>query len=362
MGDMNNGEDMMNNRWESVSKKALNALLFGCTTLALPLSAGIYDQDKSNKPGPFSFAYPKDVGLKNPRDVYFYTQGLAFQAEQDGLDFMIKNKDSSGTLLTDAEVKSFSDKGWDYSLGGRIGIGTYLNHDAWNFDLNWTWLRATNKSYNRTGTLLPLWHGDTSVSNISARGSCNAAWDCYYSVVDAKLGKPHHISRKVIFNPNYGLRLAIINQNLRTDSDSNPSTGTTRALFDGQNDFWGLGARIGLDTEWLINPCWRFYCNAGASLLAGTFKTSQKMDYPSASSSKTNFDYNFHMNVPNMDLGLGIQWGTYLRDKEYYLSLQAGYEFQIWWNQLHLRRLSIEKSSATDFSLNGFTLKLQLDL
>ncbi len=46
------------------------------------------------KPGPFAFAYPKDLNLACPKDFYIYGQAMAFQAKQDGLEFAIQNNTS----------------------------------------------------------------------------------------------------------------------------------------------------------------------------------------------------------------------------------------------------------------------------
>src|SRR3989344_2455504 len=120
------------------------------------------------KPGPFGFAFPMDMGLACPRDFYIHVDGLAFQAKQFGMEFVVQ--DSSGTNgsaptapLTHGRVEGFSNDhlDWDYNPGVRFGIGFFLDHDAWNLDFNWTWVNITNYRHanasNLNGILIPLW-------------------------------------------------------------------------------------------------------------------------------------------------------------------------------------------------------------
>src|SRR5262249_48947809 len=102
------------------------------------------------KPGPFAFAYPLDMNITCPRDFYVFVEGLAFQAKQDGMEFAINNAYGGLTTPThgiaNGEVLGFSNnhRDWDYNPGLRVGIGFYLDHDAWNVDFAWTWVNITN--------------------------------------------------------------------------------------------------------------------------------------------------------------------------------------------------------------------------
>jgi hypothetical protein len=166
----------------------------------------------------------------------------------------------------------------------------------------------------------------------------------------------------LIFNPHFGLRFATINQKFSADFDNITPTAASRTIFHGKNDFWGLGARVGLDSSWLIGCEWKLFCNVAASILSGKFDTSQKVNFPAASANSRSFSHDFHMNVPNVDIALGFDWGTYLCEKKYYLDFMAGYEFQVWWDQFNLKNLNLGNATQGNFTLNGFTFKIQLDM
>jgi len=165
-----------------------------------------------------------DMNLSCPRDFYVHIDGLAFQAKQDGMDFVIRDDNGLATsTIVNGKVAGFSDDhaDWDYNFGARFGLGFYLNHDAWNIDFNWTWLNINDyKHVNSTtagGVLIPMWlvGADTPTAEFGSRSS--ASWDASLNTLDARLAKPYHVSRYLILNPHFGIRAAWIDQHFSVD-------------------------------------------------------------------------------------------------------------------------------------------------
>jgi hypothetical protein len=350
-------------KWDRAFGKMLTTLVavLGC-------SASVYaaSGDKSNakeKPGPFAFVFPKDMNITNPIDFYVSAQALIFQAQQDGMDFALKNSDTSGTTPVHAETVGFSsdNENWDYNVGTRVGAGFYFDHDAWNLDFAWSWFHVPDSTSKNGTALIPFWISDTAVN----RQTSKANWGVNYNVLDAQLAKPYYISRMLSFNPHFGLRFAWIYQKLGVHFSNYPGTislSTPLTDFKGRNNFWGVGPRVGIDSTWYLGCEWKLFCNIAASILSGKFDTSQKVYFPALSSSSKSFSNNFHMNVPNLDIALGFDWGVYFCDKKYYLDFIAGYEFQVWWDQWNLKKLTLGNATQGNFTLNGFTFKVQLDM
>lgn len=349
----------MSFKWDRAFSGMLTSLV-AVLGLSANLHAASNDKQQSKeKPGPFAFVFPKDMNLTNPIDFYASAQLLVFQAQEDGLDFVINNEGGTGTDLIDAETVGFSGKNynWDYSVGTRVNAGFYFNHDAWNIDATWSWLNSPTRE-STSGSLATTWLDDDAESRNDATGK----WQSTYHAVDVHLAKPYYVSRNLIFNPHFGLRFGWINQDFSIHMNDVPFSGGDFTIFHGKNDFWGVGTRVGIDTTWLLGCEWKLFCNVAASILSGQFKTSQKIDYPADSDSSTSFSNNFHMNVPNLDIAVGFDWGTYLCNKKYYLDFAAGYEFQVWWDQFNLRRFDTSNATQGNFTLNGFTFKVQLDM
>jgi len=102
-------------------------------------------------PGPFAFSYPEDIDLACPRDFYVHGDFLLMKPTEEGLEYAMEQDTltvgpppAGGQFpLSVGKVKGFSSgsQEWDWRPGFRIGVGFYTNHDAWNFDFNWTYFR-----------------------------------------------------------------------------------------------------------------------------------------------------------------------------------------------------------------------------
>lgn len=328
------------------------------------------------KPGPFAFSFPMDVDLNCPRDFYIYAAGLAFQAKQDGMAFAIRDSDGSGLPINNGTVLNFTqdNSDWDYNPGIRVGIGFYLHHDAWNLDFDWTWLNITNyKSFNaqNSGVVLPIWISPNNAVN-SSWTSTNAVWKAHYNTLDARLGKPYHVSRYLILNPHFGVRAGWIDQHFSVGYAGTFQTGSDGITQHGNNDFWGIGARAGLMSDWTIGKGWNLFGNIAAALLFGKFEVDQNLATGSSGNDNGyNLNEDFYQNVPNMEIQLGISWSKYFNRQKYRVQVAAAYEFHEWWDQFNMRKIYGGASdtvilsdtvSRGNLTLNGFSLNLRFDI
>lgn len=330
------------------------------------------------KPGPFAFSYPKDVNLACPSDFYVHAAFLIMQAKEDGLEFALRDSDGPDLPISHGEVLGFShdDHDFDYNPGVRVGLGFYLHHDAWSIDFDWTWLNITN--YHSFGTknsetIMPIWmppyQTDTSMRSVSA------VWTSSYNTLDARLGKPYHISRFVTVKPHFGIRAGWIDQHFSARYNG-VYHGQLDAIHHGENDFWGVGARAGLESEWVVGKGWQLFGNVAGSMLFGKFDIDQNIAI-GAGAANTGYDIDWHKysNVPNFEMQLGIAWNKYFSKNKYRIGLAAAYEFHEWFNQFNMRRFFGNTTSGTtvfqwqndtssrgDLTLNGFSFKLQLDI
>jgi len=359
----------MNFKWEQAFSKALLSCV-GVLGLSTTLQAGPeMAPDSKDKTPRFAFAYPKDLHLANPRDFFFYVEGLALQGMESNLQFVVTNSVSTPVTTLNGSLGGFGQgESWDYNFGLRAGWGINMNHDAWSFEMDWMWVNVTNsRSYQAgTGATLPVWQINDGTT-FTSRGSSGANWGCTINVADATLAKPYYISRKVIFNPNFGLRFAWI------DQDYNVNYGGTNAShavkFRAKNDFFGLGARMGVDTDWLLGCGFKLYSNISTSLLAGWFDNAEHGAVP-GTAIRYDMKNKPQMVVPNMDIAVGLDWGTDLGNCNYYFDMRAGYEFQMWWDQLNMRQFVSGGASGNftnvpvqgDLTLNGFTFRIRLDM
>jgi len=339
------------------------------------------------RPGPFAFAYPKDIGLACPTDFYIAAELLVFQAKQGGLDYAMVNTtgdqnantvSAANESLTGGIVKGYSSdcSDWDWDIGARVNLGFYLNHDAWNFDIAWTYFHYTEDTSSvakGSSRMLPLWLVPQAFpaagAGILGEREASAQWKMHYNTLDISLGKPHHVSRYVIFNPHFGLRAAWVDQCYlaRYGGSFSNADGVTQlgSEMSAKNDFWGFGLRAGVQTEWLLGSGWTIFGNAAGSLLYSKFDIDQSVPQGFLG---YNVDNDFKQNIANVELLLGIGWGTLFCKQQYRVSLRAAYEFHQWWNINHMRRFysstnwsANETVARGDLTLNGLSFRVMFD-
>lgn len=374
----------LNRRFGKVLASSLAVL---CATAVYAMPKGPCDAGSSNAPkindddcsqptpGPFAFAYPMDINLSCPRDFYFHVDGLAIQAKEDGLTFAATTG-STTTGVSGGQELGFSNNShdFDYNPGIRFGLGFYLNHDAWNIDFNWTWINITNYKQDDPGSsfnvLLPEWLFPAT-SGVPQTGNTNqtvnAAWNAHYNTIDARIAKPYHISRFMIFTPHFGLRGGWIDQHFGVHYGS-IIAGQNDTIAHADNNFWGIGSRIGIDTDWFLGKGWCLFANTAASMLFGKFDVSQSAVY-SSTPGTIDLENKFYQNVPNFEIILGLGWNKFFDKNKYRISLKGAYEFHDWLNQNNLTRFfgtattyAHDIVSRGDLTLNGFSFKVQFDL
>lgn len=321
------------------------------------------------KPGPFAFSYPKDLDLNCPRDFYFFGDFLIMQAQQDGLEYAMVDSDGAGTFpLRGGNVQGFSSDGhhWDWDLGFRLGFGFYLNHDVWNVDARWTYFNFhedTPTTVHNNAVLFPFWipaAEGVNATNVAA----SAMWKMHFNTLDLSLGKPHHISRYVVFNPFFGIRAAWIDQDFFARYQGQVDTGLN-AEMRAKNDYWGVGVRAGLDTEWWLGSGFNLTGMAAASILYSKFDVSQDL---AAAVHGYQIDDEFYHNTPNFEIHLGLTWGTNFNKQRHRFSLGAAYEFHYWWDMNRFRRFTAGNGtlmndvvSRGDLTMNGVRIRAMFD-
>ncbi len=358
-------------------KKALTttglALLLSNTAYAIP--KGPCDPKPSKdvccedpKPGPFAFSFPKDMSLSCPMDFYFRGDFLAMQPQEDGLDYAITDSTPGSAPINTGNVHGYSTshRSWSWDFGFRLGIGCYMNHDAWNTEMNWFWFKLSeeNSVHTETGSgLIPLWKITQSGVPAANHDRASSRWHFSMNVFDILMGKPYHVSRHMILNPHFGLRAAWIDQDYIARY-SGSFGGDLDTKTTAKNDFWGVGLRSGIRSEWLMGANFRLLANLSFSSLFGKFDITQHAP------GTNGYDYidDFYRNVMNMEMQAGVAWGIFFNNNRHYFSMQAMYEFHHWFDQNWMRitqggspTFISDVVSRGDLSLNGVSIRLQFD-
>lgn len=326
-------------------------------------------------PGPYAFAFERDIGLSCPTNFFVNAELLVMQPRMEGLEYAIENSSHSNAAvlpLHDGDFDGFSTKNhkWEWNYGFRAQMGFLLNHDRWMVDFGWTYLKLKaddSDNIRGTGSLVPLWLPPTETLNPGTIVS--ARWSGDLNALDLRLGKPFHVSRYLVMNPYMGLRTAWIEQKFLARQFGTFTFGQSETVdpeMDAENDFWGIGARTGIDTEWMLNGGWKLLGNLSGSILYGKFDVTQQI---ALVGNQIELHHEFYTHVPTLDLALGVAWGQLFGDDKYAFDIALTYEFHEWFNQNRMRRFldssraiaSNMEVSNGDLSYSGFALKLQFD-
>ncbi len=338
------------------------------------------------KCGPYAYTFEKDLELANPIDFYFDAEFLLMQVREDGLEYALINTNANGSSgnrfpVTGGDVESFSSgrHHTDWNYGFRANMGFYMPHDNWNLDARWTYIRIKEDKSTHvqgTGVALPLWLGayvDLQGNNKDA----SARWSGNFNTLDIRLGKPFHVSYFFVMHPHVGLRAAFIGQSYLARYCSAigvaGTASTVGAEMKADNDYWGVGIRGGIETEWLFGKGWFLFGNFAAAILYGQFDIDQSTD-------TTGGGYTIHdhvtTNSPDFDVALGLAWGHYFLKDTFHLTLKFAYEFQNWTDMNRFRKfydsntdssanqaspISNETVSRGDMTINGFAFKILMD-
>ena len=364
-------------------RKTIKALAL-CAVLLVTSAFAQSNYDKKDgcpqvPSGPHAFCYPKDVGLACPQDFYLFGEFLLFQAEEEGLDFCIKNNLANGWALPlrGGNVEGFSSgpHEWNWNFGGRFGFGFYLNHDNWNIEAKWTYLHIKEDrtvSATNAQTLVPLFLPPTLVGG-GQNQYASARWKAKLNIIDLDLGKPYFVSRYFIMHPFMGARALWIDQDYvaRYSGIFNAEDGVKMIS---KNDRWGVGLRGGFKTEWMLGAGWLLYGDLAGSIMYGKYDISQELAAGGAYSFELDQDY--YVVNPNLELRLGVLWTHHFCENKYRIALGGAYEFHYFWDENQLKRFygdgdggalangaiaANDTVSRGDLSLNGLSFRLQFD-
>jgi len=263
----------------------------------------------------------------------------------------------------------------NYKPGFKAGIGFSGGCDDWAAYLEYTWLHQNNHTnFSASGGSVFFLAG--SPYNI-ASDVLSTKWKLDLDVLDFTLSRAYYVGKRVIVEPFGGLRGAWIRQKWNMNlSSSSPTTPwalnplvTDTFSENAKANSWGLGARLGAHSEWLIGGGFRLDAKASGSLLFTRYQKLTETTAGDGAMAPPSVSYYKHYDVmrANAEMGLGLGWGCYLgSDDGFHLDLVATYDFNIWWSQNMLRGLFDTAmfqtgNYPTDLMYHGPTLTLRLD-
>ncbi len=295
---------------------------------------------------------------------FFSLDFLYWQAQEDALEYVQHDKPS----LTNYRI-ALEDLHFDWNPGFKLGLGyIFPQRDQWDVSLSWTYLHskahasiATNDPTLKTDVLRPIW---LSVVLGSVADRASAHWALNYNLLDLDLGRDYFIGRWLSLRPHIGLRGASIHQDYNVHYHGGfqySDSGGTHTLFkntslNADNDFDGIGFRLGADTDWHISSQWSILANISGSLVYGKFKVREAYDGGKLQATGVTVfildtplteRQTFWRLRPCMESELGLQWHKFFHAEKYRVAASATYNFVYWPNQNELINIVTAKDNTT---------------
>ncbi len=286
---------------------------------------------------------------------------LYYYAGEEGLD--LANSASllvggpGGTVVVGATNSVQLNQDYKYKPAFKVGLG--FENDEWMLHLGYTWIRQTNTTTSPTPptpsvpTESGIWMTNnwfqqtTSVGQALSATNINSSWHLSMDLGDLVTGRPFYQSPYLVMKPFGGVRAAWIRQNLNM-TITVPSTVvavlTTSPIYSNNySRSWALGPRVGCESSLDVGGGFSLTGNAALALLFTQYTTVQHSEQVASALANPTFLKTTLKNVntlrPELDMGLGVNWGTTLCEDSCYLDFSANYNFLMFWNQNMMRKL-----------------------
>lgn len=297
------------------------------------------------------------------------TSFIYWQARQKGMDFGYAIPADPNTDMGQNLFSHFN-----FHPGFRIGLGMDIQYDGWAAFANYARLRLRESISSDAPSwavgIEPTWLADTfnngtdSGPTISQVTTASNHWKFAYDMIDFGFNRPSYMARTFIFNPFGGFRIGLMTQHLKMDY----TVAGAGVIYNKLNQMIHLlGPRGGAEGKFLFDYGLRFEGNVALALLYQVARVKMK---------RQNFVFPFDVSAyeadriryfaPNIDMSLGLGWGSYFNRQNWFLDLSLVYEIQYYWSQNWMRHLkdAIDQrvaSDAGDLQMHGFTGTVQVN-
>lgn len=301
--------------------------------------------------------------IKEGVDIFVFGEVLAWKASQDDMTYAVElNQTAAPTSnqVTDGNGRHWKGK---WGAGFRVGLGYNMTHDGWDTVLTWTHFNKRGEDENgqcddcgcTTGIFNPVFFPKeySALSTAPAYSlAADGTWKVNLNMVDLELGREFFVSKWLTLRPHVGLRGAWVRQKFGVEYEggnvatpygtggggSGVLAGANSLDFETmKNNFWGVGLRAGLDTNWGLGAGWSIFGKLAMSAVWGKFKVNEvanvQNEITGTSANVMNITNRFSVLRPIADWNLGLRYDTTFADDTWAWGIWAGWEQHYFWSQ-----------------------------
>ena len=313
---------------------------------------------------------PSRAEVVNGYHLFLTGEFLYLQPEENGLSYTIRANNPHLDLPKDRLV--YKNLDFDYDIGFRVGMGYSIPHDHWDLYAVWTHYNtdASGECHAEEDQgLFPIWTSlvldpDQPLFVTDA----DAKWRLNLNIIDVELGKEYAIGKHLDLRPSMGVRTAFIDQHYHILYAPVPLPLSMGSEFIHlHNNFWGVGPKGAINTQWSFGAGFHLYGSAALSLLFGEFQIHSDDRFEAPLLPEVTTRHDFHQVRAIADLAIGLGWDLMLAHDQYHLGIRAGYEQHLYFGQNLFDRAVYNVfasnfiSNLGDLSLQGWTASLRVD-
>lgn len=301
-------------------------------------------------------------------NLFFTVDFIYWKASQEQLVYAVSGVNGNG--LPSFSRGEYLQPDFSWNPGFKIGAG-YTFCDCWDVYLQYTRYTSTK---NPNSASAPSSTESTLIAGNSVEATpltnMDGNWKLYFNTLDLELGRTFCPWQCIHFRPYIGLKASWQEQDFKVQLTRTGAADPDEDVFIVQTqdqENWGLGIRGGVYSSWFV-PCsnWSLYSNIALATIWTDFKNHRVDTITSLTTPGTidgvNADYDFCSADAVIEMQLGLRWSCLPAFWCTRISLQAGYEMQVWINHGQMLNLPSEGGVYNgDLNLHGLTARLHLD-
>ncbi|MGE3954503.1 MAG: Lpg1974 family pore-forming outer membrane protein [Parachlamydiales bacterium] len=282
---------------------------------------------------------------------------LVWHAEESGADNWAQVFTGSTTLRETVAIR-------DIPFGVDVGVRAGVERCGCRLYYTGFWTSARD-GVRTTGTIASSFLGNFYINNPdrkigpSYRGA-SIKWSIDLNMFDLEVGRWFCAERRLAVRPFIGVKGGWIDQGIcSTWEDPIAEAGEEflRGTEDLRNDFWGLGPSVGVDSRLPLARQLFLVGNFSGALMVGHWRFSDLYQNDQPATVDVILD-DVESVATTLRAFLGVEWA--FRCKRLGVRLRAGYEAQVWFNQLQLYSLNFGRMNNL-LTLQGGTFGLHVD-
>ncbi len=339
-----------------LSRQIVPMIAFFALFSSMPLFAKAPSPQQKSTPFPCVF---NPNALQNSNDLWVDAEMLFWQSNMGSLDYAITSNGSH---------RHVKEPHFDWDFGFRVGLGYKLPHDKWDLLVNYTYVQANASGHagSSSGTVFPIYASNFSGTSPFYANSARAHWHLTLNMADIELGRTCFVGRCLTIRPFIGVRGLVIDQDYHVSYRGGTIAPSDKDKIHMDSDFWGVGARLGVNTLWGLGKGFSFYGDGSFSILSGNFDIHEHEKLDQENLRLMNIKYDLDNIVVTADLALGLQWDYMFSKDRYHFGMKMGWEFNMFCDQNQLFNFIGSNPGSLhcandDLSFQGLTVGFRFD-